>query len=157
MKKIFTILFFICAMTLSAFALDFNISVDVRADDQQIEQNVKKYIVQELSSIKDIKVVEEGDWNMRVMILKHKLKDKADFTYSLSAVISSQAKCSAMNAQAKDVSSETCDRLEDFAVYMGGKENLETMSREFISDFNSGVLDFMREPELNNLTGKVIN
>jgi hypothetical protein len=150
MKKLFTVLFLICITTISAFALDFKISVDVRADDEQIEQSVKNYVVQGLRAIKDVKVVEKGDWNIRIMVIKHKLEDQKTYTYSLSAVMSSQASCAVKDSQQKTVSSETCDRLEDFATYMGGEKNLPTMSRDFVSDFNSNILEYMREPYLSN-------
>lgn len=157
MKKIFAILFFTCLMTISGLAVDFKISVNVQAENEQIEQSVKKHLVQELSSIKDVQVVEKGNWNMRVMVVKHKLKDSKNFTYSLSAVISSQANCSVIDGQAKVVSTKACDRFEDFATYMGGEDNLVTMSKEFVNDFNTGILEFMREPHLSDLAEKAVD
>lgn len=157
MKKLFAGLLFICLMTISGFAQDFKISVDVRAEDEQIKQEVEKYVVQELSAIKDVQVVEKGNWNIRIMVLKHKLEDQKTFTYSLSAVMSSQANCSAIGVEQTKASAETCDRLEDFATYMGGEKNLQTMSNEFVSDFNSNILEFMREPHLSDLAEDAVD
>ena len=157
MKKLFAGLFLISLMTISGFALDFKISVDVRAEDDQIKQKVEKFVIQELKAIKDVQIVESGNWNIRIMVLKHKLEDQKTFTYSLSAVMSSQAKCSAIGVEQTKASSETCDRLEDFATYMGGEKNLQTMSKEFISDFNSNILEFMREPHLTELAEDAVD
>lgn len=157
MKKLFASFFLISLMTISGFALDFTISVDVRAEDERVKQAVEKFVIQELSAIKDVQIVEKGNWNIRIMVLRHKLEDQKTFTYSLSAVMSSQAKCSAIGVEQTKASSETCDRLEDFATYMGGEKNLQTMSKEFVSDFDANILEFMREPHIDKLAEEAID
>lgn len=157
MNRAFTILFMICITALSGLAADFDISLDVQADDKQIEQTVKKYLVRELSSIRDVRIADKGIWKIRVMVVKHKTDEDGVFVYSLSAVISSRAKCSVAGDNVEAAASEECDRFEDFAVYMGRQKNLQTMSREFISDFDTKFLEFMREPQLSELADEPLD
>ncbi|MEZ5428109.1 MAG: hypothetical protein R2747_17690 [Pyrinomonadaceae bacterium] len=144
MKKFFIIFLFLCVSAISAMARDFNVTVAVRADSDEMSQQVENYLLGELSQLKDVRISQNGDWSIRVMVLENKVPEGSEKSYTLSAVITSESKCTVINTQGKTVSAQECDRFENFGVFAGTKTNLKDMCEELIADFDANNLDPLR-------------
>jgi hypothetical protein len=143
MKNTFIVLLLICVSALNAFGRDFTVSVAVQADSEETGQKVEKYLTEQLSTLSGVKLGDEGQWSIKVMVTENRSEGKVP-TYTISAVITSESKCAVLNGKSKVISSEGCDKFENFGVFAGTQTDLKEMCEELIADFNEGNLEPLR-------------
>ncbi len=143
MKNLIIVMLFICASALTAFGQDFTVSVAVQADSEEIGQKVENYLNAELRTIDGVKLGDEGNWNIRVMVTENKTEGDTP-GYTLSAVVTSESNCAVLNSKSQMISSEECDKFENFGVFTGTADDLKEMCDELIADFNEGNLEPLR-------------
>ncbi len=143
MKHLVIITLLICASAITILGRDFDVSVAVQADSEEMGQMVENYLTAKLKTLNDVKLRDEGGWNIKVMVTESTAADNTP-QFTISAVITSEGKCAVLNSKSQVVSSEPCDRFENFGVFSGTGTDLKDMCDELVADVNDGSLEPLR-------------